>query len=118
MPVEIEHHAEHSQKREDVDEHAKESLRDEILYSVNVARHADDEIARLMFLVIGKRKPLDVIIDTVSKVMQNALAHARREIFFRVGCDRADESDGEHGDRREIEKRELIVPECRANRAG
>ena len=117
-PVEVEHHAEHAEERKAVDEYAEEGRGDEVLHGVNVARHAHYQVARLLLCEEREREPLYVVVEREPEVVHDALADARRQIFFSVGRDGADGGDEYDGDGCEVENGKLVETDRPVKKVG
>ena len=57
---------------------------------------------------IGERKPLDVGVERPAQIVHHPLADAGGDVFLRVGADRADGGDCQHGEGGELQNRELV----------
>ena len=66
-PVEREHHRQHPDKRQRVDDNVEERRGREVLHRVDVVRDCADERPDLMAVVIGHRQPLQVRIHVVTE---------------------------------------------------
>src|SRR6185369_12396359 len=87
MPVLVEHDADDSQQGEDAGNDAQQSGCDKTLNAVDVAGHPADEISGSFFIVFGKRKSVDVVIERAPEVMHHPLPDISSEIVHHVGTD-------------------------------
>ncbi len=107
-PVDIEHHADHADQRQGVDENAQEAGGDEALDGVDVAGYAADQVAGLLVIVIGEREPLHVRVQGAPQVVHHPLAGAGGEIFLGVGAGRPENGNHQRGDGGEAQNRQRV----------
>ncbi len=94
-PVDVEHHRDHADQRDAVDQCAQQSRSEKALHRVDIGSDAADQVARLLLIVIGDRQPLHVRVQRDRR--RSCITHwpdAGGEVFLRVGADRP-----EYGDR-------------------
>ena len=83
LPVDIEHHADHSEQREHADQRAQQSGHNEALHRLDIAGDAADQVARVFLVVIRQREALDVVVHGAPQLVQHLLADRHGERFFR-----------------------------------
>ena len=106
--VQVEHHDDHADDRQRVEQDAEHRRRDEALDGVDVARQTDDHVAGPALVVERKRQPLHVMIQQMPQIEADALGDRRREEIVEVRRDRADERDDDDRDRGDVEGAELV----------
>ena len=91
--VQVEHHDDHADDRQRVEQDAEHRRRDEALDRIDVARQAHDHVAGLALVVERERQSLHVMIEQMPQVEADALRHRRRQEVVEVRRDGADERD-------------------------
>ena len=95
-------------RRQQADQRAEQAGGEKTLHRIDVAGDAADQVAGLLFVVIGKRQALDLRIEGAAQFVHDLLPDRGRQRFFGVGAERAQRRDDEHGDGGETENLQRI----------
>ena len=98
LPVDVEHHDEHADDREDVDGDRQDRAREEGLDVVDVVGDRREDVSELVVVVVGERETLEMVVDLPPQIVREVLADARRQVRVEVRGDGVDERDHDRRD--------------------
>ena len=108
-PARVEHDPHDADEREDAGDDAQHRRGDEVLDALDVARHAADQVAGSLLIVVGQRQAMDVVIHRAPQVVHDPLADVGGEIALQVGAGGTGDRDGRHRRHREVEDGEVAA---------
>ena len=76
LPVDVEHHADHADQGQDIDQRVEQVRADKGLDGIDVAGHGAEQVSRAFLIVIGERQPLDVEVERLPQIVHDPLADA------------------------------------------
>ena len=82
-PVQKTHKNDHAHQCETTDKRTQQSGSNEALDGSNVDGQSTDQIAGILAVVVGERKPLDVGIQCLSEIVHHLIANRGRQVSFR-----------------------------------
>ena len=98
-PVQVQHHPDDPDQRQDVGHDAEERRGDEVLDAFDVVGDAADEIAGSLLVVLGQRQAMDVVIQRPPQVVHHPLPDGRGQTsVFRYELTAPADGDDGHRD--------------------
>ncbi len=108
FPVKVEHHTNHANQGDDIDQYSEQPLRNETLNGIDIAGNTADQIARTILIVKSKRKFLDVKVDRSSHIVADPLRNTGSEILFEVAGNGIQQRDPQHRQACKLQQDDLV----------
>ena len=109
IEVEIEHHAEHADDRQRIDEDAEQRGGSEALDRAHVGGDRAQHVADLVGVVIAQREALEMVVEALAKIVRDILRDALGVVVVDIARDRADRRDQHDAERGHAGQRERVL---------
>ena len=107
----VEHHANHADQGQRVDQHAQQRGADEILDGFNVAGHPGNQVPGPSLVILGEREPLDMVIERPPEVVSHPLAHAGGHVFSTYELTAPTTAMAATAATAKVQNRQFVLPE-------
>ncbi len=80
LPVDVNQHRRHRDKRDDVDDHIRQGMGNQLLEQVRIVDHVGHELPHLLVLIISQGQPLHMLINVLAHIRHHAPAGHMRHV--------------------------------------
>ena len=111
IKVEVEHHADHADDGQRINQDAEQRRRGEVLDRAHVVGDRAQHIADLVGVVILEREALEMMVEAMAQVVRHILGDALGVVIVNVARDRADQRNKHRAGRRHAGQRHGVLAE-------